>query len=106
MVSSTPRVVCVTYANLFSSYTFNFLTSSFFEIKRLAMHLKRNKKTKIKIAGHTDNTGSEKYNLELSKKRAKSVYDKLLEFGEKSVYIPAFTSWLSKNTIEIDIFGA
>ena len=45
------------------------------------MHLKRNKKTKIKIAGHTDNIGSEKYNLELSKKRAKSVYNKLLEFG-------------------------
>ena len=55
--------------------------SSFFEIRRLANHLKRNKKTKIKIAGHTDNTGSEEYNLELSEKRAKSVYNKLIEFG-------------------------
>ena len=64
--------------------------SSFFEIKRLAMHLKRNKNTKIKIAGHTDNTGSEKYNLELSRKRAKSVYKKLIEFGvnkEQLTYI-------------------
>ena len=45
------------------------------------MHLKRNKNTKIKIAGHTDNTGSENYNLELSKKRAMTVYHKLIEFG-------------------------
>ena len=60
---------------------FSLKPSSFFEIKRLAMHLKRNKNTKIKIAGHTDNTGSEKYNLDLSKKRAKSVYNKLVEFG-------------------------
>jgi len=60
---------------------FSLKPSSFFEINRLAMHLKRNKNTKIKIAGHTDNTGSEKYNLDLSKKRAKSVYNKLIEFG-------------------------
>ena len=33
LVSSTPSVVCVTYANLFSSFTFNLLTSSFVEIK-------------------------------------------------------------------------
>ena len=56
-------------------------SSSFFEIKRLAIHLKRNKNTKIKIAGHTDDTGSKEYNLDLSKKRARSVYNKLLEFG-------------------------
>ena len=60
---------------------FSLNPTSFFEIKRLAMHLKRNKNTKIKIAGHTDNTGSEKYNLELSNKRAMTVYHKLLEFG-------------------------
>ena len=60
---------------------FSLNPSSYFEIRRLANHLKRNKKTKIKIAGHTDNTGSEEYNLELSKKRAKSVYNKLIEFG-------------------------
>ena len=33
----------------------------------------------------------------------RNIIDKLLEFGEKSVYIPAFTSWLSKNTVEIPI---
>ena len=66
---------------LYETDDFSLNPSSFFEINRLAMHLKRNKKTKIKIAGHTDNIGSEKYNLELSKKRAKSVYNKLLEFG-------------------------
>ncbi len=80
---------------------FSLKASSFFEIKRLAMHLKRNKNTKIKIAGHTDNTGSEKYNLELSKKRAKSVYNKLIEFGvnkEQLTYIGfGFSQPINKN---------
>ena len=66
---------------LYATDDYSLDPSSFFEIKRLAMHLKRNKETKIKIAGHTDNIGSEEYNLELSQKRAKSVYNKLLEFG-------------------------
>ena len=38
---------------------FSLNPSSYFEIRRLANHLKKKKKTKIKIAGHTDNTGSE-----------------------------------------------
>ena len=66
---------------LYETDDFSLKPSSFFEIKRLAMHLKRNKNTKIKIAGHTDNIGSESYNLNLSEKRAKSVYNKLVEFG-------------------------
>jgi outer membrane protein OmpA-like peptidoglycan-associated protein len=35
----------------------------------------------IVIKGHTDGVGKEKYNMELSKKRAKAVYDYLIEKG-------------------------
>ncbi len=66
---------------LYKTNNFSLKSSSFFEIKRLANHLKRNNKTKILIAGHTDNLGTEKYNQELSFKRARSVYNKLIEFG-------------------------
>ncbi|MCF6360656.1 MAG: OmpA family protein [Cyclobacteriaceae bacterium] len=36
---------------------------------------------KVQIAGFTDNVGSDKYNVELSKQRAKSVYNYLVENG-------------------------
>jgi len=35
----------------------------------------------VRITGHTDSIGSEKYNMELSKRRAKSVYDRLNAAG-------------------------
>src|SRR4029078_1012422 len=34
--------------------------------------------TEIQVLGHTDNTGTEKYNMELSKKRADAVHDYLV----------------------------
>ncbi|WP_299365970.1 OmpA family protein [Winogradskyella sp.] len=37
--------------------------------------------TKILVVGHTDNTGSDEYNMELSKKRAYSVTNYLVEKG-------------------------
>ncbi|NJO91598.1 MAG: OmpA family protein [Chloroflexia bacterium] len=37
----------------------------------------------IEIQGHTDNQGTEAYNLKLSTNRAKSVYDYLLKSGIK-----------------------
>lgn len=33
----------------------------------------------------------------------RSVIDHLLEYGEKSVYIPAFASWLTSNVIEVPV---
>ena len=33
----------------------------------------------------------------------RDIISKLLQYGEKSLYIPAFTSWLSNNSIEIPI---
>lgn len=54
---------------------------SFTELTLLVDFLKRNSKIKIQIEGHTDNSGNSKYNLELSSRRAKSVYDYLITKG-------------------------
>lgn len=54
---------------------------SFPELNRLAKILKENPETRVEIAGHTDNIGSEVYNLELSRKRAQSVVGYLISAG-------------------------
>jgi outer membrane protein OmpA-like peptidoglycan-associated protein len=51
------------------------------ELLRLAEYLKRNPDRKILIEGHTDNTGSSEYNLQLSELRARSVESFLLGSG-------------------------
>ncbi|NYI47982.1 OmpA family protein [Macellibacteroides fermentans] len=47
-------------------------------LRNFASSLNSNPDTNIKIIGHTDNTGRVEYNQTLSEKRAKSVYDYLL----------------------------
>lgn len=48
------------------------------ELDRVVRFLTRNPETKIKISGHTDDEGTKAYNLILSEKRAKAVYDYLI----------------------------
>lgn len=48
------------------------------EIARVATILNRYPETSIRVEGHTDSTGSESYNLELSQKRAAAVKNELL----------------------------
>ena len=43
--------------------------------------LQKNSKVRVEIGGHTDNVGSKTYNLNLSDKRAKAVYDYLVGQG-------------------------
>ena len=40
--------------------------------------------TEILVQGHTDSRGTDEYNLELSEKRAKSVFNQLVRNGVKS----------------------
>lgn len=54
---------------------------SFPELNRLAKILKENPETRVEIAGHTDDIGSDEYNLELSRKRAQSVVGYLISAG-------------------------
>lgn len=54
---------------------------SYPELNRLTDLMKTNEGITIEIAGHTDDKGSDEYNLTLSDGRAKSVMDYLLEQG-------------------------
>lgn len=49
------------------------------EIEKLAAFMKEHPETKVEIAGHTDNLGSEKMNTAISKKRAMAVADVLVK---------------------------
>ena len=51
------------------------------KIKEFAEFLKENPAYKAEIDGYTDNTGSKTYNIILSQKRAKAVYDALIKLG-------------------------
>jgi len=57
---------------------------SLMEIKKIAKYLILNNKLELEIGGHTDDVGSASYNMELSKKRAKSVYEALILNGVNS----------------------
>jgi outer membrane protein OmpA-like peptidoglycan-associated protein/tetratricopeptide (TPR) repeat protein len=51
------------------------------ELERLYELLKRNPSMRIRIRGHTDNVGSDDYNLTLSAERAQAVVDYLVKRG-------------------------
>ena len=50
-------------------------------VQQAADYAKTGKATKILVVGHTDTSGSAKYNLRLSERRAKAVADALVEQG-------------------------
>lgn len=52
--------------------------SSLPELQRVAKFLKANPNYQVEIAGHTDNTADDKYNMDLSTRRANSVVDYLV----------------------------
>src|SRR5580765_797272 len=43
--------------------------------------LKRNPSVRVEVDGHTDSVGTDAYNQKLSERRAKGVYDYLIEHG-------------------------
>lgn len=54
---------------------------SFAELDRIAISMTENKTLTIELGGHTDNTGSTEFNLELSQNRADSVREYLIGKG-------------------------
>ena len=63
----------------YNDYTL--LPISFSELNRVIEILKYNKTWKVVVSGHTDDIGSDKFNLDLSLQRAGSVSDYLIEAG-------------------------
>jgi outer membrane protein OmpA-like peptidoglycan-associated protein len=54
------------------------------ELLSLVAWLNANPAVRVRIEGHTDNQGSAAYNLDLSQRRARGVYLKLIEEGIES----------------------
>jgi len=62
------------------------INSSFYEVlNSVAIVLKEYEKSTVEVMGHTDNTGSDGYNMDLSQRRASSVAQYLISQG---VYAP------------------
>lgn len=65
----------------FDTGSYELLPESVSELNKLMEFLNENSSINIEIGGHTDNVGTEPYNLELSSKRAESVYRFLIQNG-------------------------
>jgi len=63
----------------FDKFTLRF--ESFAELSRVAEFMEEQPSIKVEIAGHTDNVGTDEYNMNLSKKRAESVSKYLIQKG-------------------------
>jgi outer membrane protein OmpA-like peptidoglycan-associated protein/tetratricopeptide (TPR) repeat protein len=66
---------------LFETGKYNLLPASVVELDKLVSLMRENSRIKIEISGHTDNTGVESANVELSTLRAKAVADYLISKG-------------------------
>ena len=68
--------------NIFFDFNKDVLTTaSYPELERVLGYVKDGRISKIEIAGHTDSTGPAAYNQDLSERRAKAVYNYLLQNG-------------------------
>jgi len=65
----------------FETSSYELKEQSNIELKIVKQLIDKNPNIRIEISGYTDNVGKEKDNLELSKRRAKSVYDYLISIG-------------------------
>ena len=69
----------------FDSYKLDSASKEYLDI--ISNWLNESKIKEIEIIGHTDNIGTENYNLKLSRERAKSVYEHMILFNFKNLKI-------------------
>ncbi|MFP4528015.1 MAG: OmpA family protein [Candidatus Kapaibacterium sp.] len=55
--------------------------TSIYLVEKVARSMKNNPELKLRIAGHTDDVGTDEFNQELSEQRAKAVFDALVGMG-------------------------
>ncbi len=84
----------------FNSYQLS--DPSFKELDKLVQWMKTNKKVMVRIEAHTDDVGSEEYNLSLSDKRAKEIVKYLTRRGVSSSRVQAKGLGKSKPRAEGD----
>ncbi len=82
LLNKITRGESVNLNNIFFDFdTFALREKSKTELKKIIAFLNAYPEIKIEMEGHTDNVGSAQYNLELSRSRALSVYEYLMENG-------------------------
>jgi outer membrane protein OmpA-like peptidoglycan-associated protein len=64
---------------LFDTDAATLKAGSYLELNKLIHFLNENKNLKIELRGHTDNVGDEAHNLDLSLRRARAIYDYLID---------------------------
>ncbi len=82
-IQRNQNLLAVTFTGdvLFDTDSTNLKPGAYDEINRVAQVLREYPQTTIRIAGHTDSTGSEVYNQQLSERRAEAVKNALAAQG-------------------------
>ncbi len=75
---------------LFSYNSYRLMPQSFQELDQVAEFLIKYPKTRVQLFGHTDDRGSDNYNQQLSRDRAKNVGEYLKSLGIEASRIEAF----------------
>lgn len=78
---------------------FNTTLHKFFPKFLGAIREKQNSIKEIRVEGHTSQTGSYEYNLDLSNRRANNVLLSMLNYMNKNNYDTSFINFIRKNTI-------
>ena len=84
----------------FETNSFVLKTESKVELNKLVNFMTENSNIKIEISGHTDNVGRKDLNMKLSEKRAKAVYDYLLQSKAISEFRLKFKGYADTQPIE------